>query len=292
MKHWKEWPIQSINKKDFPKSLIEIPSCPEKLFYRGTWDNNLFQKTIAIVGSRQVSDYGKRAVKELMPKIIEEETVVISGFMYGVDSEAHNQCLKLGGKTIAVLGNGLDYLYPKENDELYTKILEGGGLVISEYEKDIPASSWTFPQRNRIVSGLSTIGILVIEANIKSGSLITAKLGMKQNKVIMAVPGPIDSAVSEGTNWLIKTGAAKMITNAEDIFENKIEAPEQESLFQDFRSLDDLEKNIINILENEAVSMEDFCRKLEKEEEEIKKTLSEMLFKNLITKEEDKFYLA
>jgi DNA processing protein len=292
MKYWKDWPIKTINKEAFPKSLLKVPSCPKKIFYRGEWNDSLFNKTIAVVGSRQISNYGKNAIKELMLKIVEKNTTVVSGFMYGVDSWAHNECLKLGGKTIAVLGNGLDILYPKENDQLYSQILNSGGLVISEYENKMHGNKWTFPQRNRIVAGLSTIGILVVEAKIKSGSLITAKLGMKMNKKIMAVPGNIDSSVSEGTNWLIKSKVAKMINCGGDIFKDVIESPQQELLFQDFRSLSDSEKNIISILENEAISLIGICRKVEKEKAEVEKTLSEMLFKNLITKNGDYFYLA
>ena len=292
MKYWRDWPIKIINRDNFPKNLLSIPSCPEKLFYRGVWNEDLFRKVIAIIGSREMSDYGRKAIKKLMPKIIKQETVVVSGFMYGIDSYAHKECLNLNGKTIAVLGHGLDYVYPKENDELYSQILNSGGLVISEYEKDKTGSKWTYPERNRIVAGLATIGILVVEAKIKSGTMITVKLGIKMDKKIMAVPGNINSETSQGTNWLIKSGVAKMINNSENIFEDRIEGPTQEELFRDFRSLSQVEREIIAILENETVSMIEVCQKLNKEINQVNKILTEMIFKNLIVRNGNNFYLA
>jgi DNA processing protein len=292
MNEWKKWPVKTIEKKDFPKNLKEVKPCPEKLFYRGEWDKKIFEKVLAIVGSRQITRYGKEVIEKMMPEIVARKTTVISGFMYGVDSESHFQCLELGGKTVAVLGNGLNYLYPTENDKLYTKILETGGLVISEYENDFKATTWSFPQRNRIVAGLTTVGILIIEAGIKSGSLITAKLGMNQKKKILAIPGPINSRTSEGTNWLIKSGAAKIITEPNDIFEDKIQMPEQEFLFKDYSNLSVLEKNIIDILENEAVTIDEICQKIKKPINEVSTTLSMMMIKDLVLETDGKFYIS
>lgn len=292
MNEWKKWPVNEILKKDLPKNLLEIKPEIKKLYYRGNWNNSIFEKVVAIVGSRQITRYGKLVIERMMPEIVFQKTTVISGFMYGADSEAHWKCLELGGKTIAVLGSGLNEFYPKENDKLYTKILETGGLVISEYENDFKATTWTFPQRNRIVSGLSNVGILIVEAGIKSGSLITAKLGLEQGKMILAVPGPINSKTSEGTNWLIKSGAARMITEVSDIFEDKIQMPNQESLFKDYSNLSDMERNIIDILESEAVSIDEICQKMRKTVSEISTVLSLMLIKDLITEEDGKFYIS
>ena len=212
--------------------------------------------------------------------------------MYGVDSESHSRCLEYGGKTVAVLGSGLNQPYPKENNRLYTQILNTGGVVISEYEADFGATVWSFPQRNRIVAGLANIGIVIVEAGIKSGSLITAKLGLEQKKKILAVPGPINSKTSEGTNWLIKTGAAKMITEPIDIFEDKIAMPDQENLFKDYSNLSDLEKNIIDVLENEPLNSDEICQKIKKPITEISTTLSMMLMKDLLIEEEGKFFIS
>ena len=149
-----------------------------------------------------------------------------------------------------------------------------------------------FPQRNRIVAGLANIGIVIVEAGIKSGSLITAKLGLEQKKKILAVPGPINSKTSEGTNWLIKTGAAKMITEPIDIFEDKIAMPDQENLFKDYSNLSDLEKNIIDVLENEPLNSDEICQKIKKPITEISTTLSMMLMKDLLIEEEGKFFIS
>jgi len=292
MNEWKKWTVKTIEKKDFPEQLKGIRNCPEKLFYRGEWNNNLFEKTLAIVGSRQITRYGKEIIDKIMPEIVLRKTTVISGFMYGVDSESHWKCLEYGGKTVAVLGSGLNELCPRDNDKLYTKILETGGLIISEYESDFKATTWSFPQRNRIVSGLSTVGAVVVEAGIKSGSLITAKLALEQKRQVLAIPGPINSKTSEGTNWLIKTGAARMVTIPNDIFEDKIQMPEQESLFKDYSNLSELERNIVDILESEAVTVDELCQKFKKPTAEISTTLSMMLIKDLVTEEDGKFYIS
>jgi len=292
MTEWKKWPIKIIEQKDFPKQLKGIKTCPTKLYYRGNWDSNIFKKVVAIVGSRQITKYGKEIIEKIMPEIVTQKTTVISGFMYGIDSEAHWKSMEYGGKTVAILGSGLNEYYPKENYDLYLKILENNGLVISEYEPEFKATVWSFPQRNRIVSGLSTVGVLVVEGGIKSGSLITAKLGLEQKKTILAVPGPINSKTSQGTNWLIKTGAARMVTEPIDIFEDKICMPEQENLFKDYSSLNDIEKIIIDLLENEAMSSDEICQITKRSITEISTNLSMMLMKDLLTEEDGKFYIS
>jgi DNA processing protein len=292
MFEWKKWPIKIIEEKDFPEYLKEIGKCPEKLYYRGEWNENLFKKVVAIVGSRQITRYGREIVDKIMPEIVSRKATVISGFMYGVDTEAHKKCLEYGGKTVAVLGGGLDEPCPSENDKLYTEILEKGGVVISEYEADFKATNWSFPQRNRIVSGLANVAAVVVEAGIKSGSLITAKLGLEQKRKVLAVPGPINSKTSEGTNWLIKTGSAKILTEPIDIFVDKISMPSQENLFKDYSNLNDLERIIIDLLENEAMSSDEICQITRRNITEISTTLSMMLMKDLLTEEDGKFYIS
>ncbi len=292
MNEWKSWPIKIVEKDNFPESLKSIKKCPDKLYYRGEWQKEIFEKVVAIVGSRQISRYGKDVVEKIMPEIVKRKTTVVSGFMYGVDSEAHWKCLEYGGKTIAVLGSGLNESYPKDNDNLYTRILETGGMIISEYEPDFKATNWSFPQRNRIVSGLSTVGVIVIEAGIKSGSLITAKLALEQKRLLLAVPGQINSKTSEGTNWLIKTGAARMVNVPLDIFEDKISFPEQETLFKDYSDLNGIEKTIIDLLEVEAMTVDEICQITKKSITEISTNLSMMLMKDLLTEEDGKFYIS
>lgn len=292
MYEWKKWPIKIIEKKDFPEGLKKISGCPEKLYYRGEWNEEIFKKTLAVVGSRAMSRYGREIINKFMPELVGQKITIISGFMYGVDSEAHKSCLDLGGKTVAVLGCGLDMLYPPENDKLYSQILEKNGLIISEYEPDFKATVWSFPQRNRIVSALSTMGVLIIEAGLKSGSLITAKLALKQKKNIFAIPGQIGSKTAEGTNWLIQSGGAKMTTCVGDILGNSNHCPDQQNLFKDYSDLSDLEKKIIDILENEEMTVDELVIKTKSSISEISTTISMMLMRDLIVQENDKIYLS
>jgi len=271
MHEWKKW---KIYRKD-------------KLYYRGEWDDRLFDKTLVVVGSRKMTRYGKEVVGKFMPDLIASGMTIISGFMYGIDSEAHNQCIEMGGKTIAVLGSGLNYLTSIDNDGLYTKILESGGLVISEFEPDFKATVWSFPMRNKVVAGLATVGVLVIEAGMKSGSLITARLGKELNKPVFAVPGPISSSASEGTNWLIKSGNAKMVTEAGDIIGV---STIQEGLFE--IDLKGMENDIFDILKREPLTVDEIARKLNMAISDVSVQISRMSMNNIVIEEMGKVYLA
>ncbi len=286
MNKWKKWPIKIIRKIDFPKQLKDIKNCPEKLYFRGNWNNSLFKKSLAIVGSRRMSRYGIEVINKFMPELVANKISIISGFMYGVDTESHAKCLEFGGKTIAVLGGGLDILTPPENDNLYSQILEMGGLVVSEYEPDFQPTLWSFPQRNRIVAGLSTLGVLVIEAGMKSGSLITARMGREQGKNIFSIPGQINNSIAEGTNYLIKNNLAKMVTSTQDIVgSNQIF---QENLFE---SCDPLENEIIKLLKIESLSIDDLSKKINKSVVETGIKIGLMSLQNFIFEENGKIYL-
>jgi len=291
MFEWKKWRINkiSIDDSEFPDNLKKIKSCPKVLYYRGNWETKIFEKSLAIVGSRRMTRYGKEVLAKFMPDLVANKVTIVSGFMYGIDSEAHKICLELGGKTIAVLGGGLDFLSPSENDQLYTEILESGGLVISEYEADFKPTLWSFPQRNRIVSALTTEGVLVVEAGLKSGSLITARLGKKQGKPVLTVPGPINAGTSQGTNWLIKSNNAKMVTEINDLMENKIKNKTTQTNI--FDVLDDAEKEIVSYLENEELTVDELSHKTGKSIAEIATRISLMSMKGLVEEEAGKVFL-
>lgn len=206
--------------------------------------------------------------------------------MYGIDTEAHNQCIELGGKTIAVLGSGLNYLTTVDNDLLYTKILESGGLVISEFEPEFKATVWSFPMRNKVVAKMATEGILVVEAGMKSGSLITARLGKEMNKQIYAVPGSINSISSEGCNWLIKNNNAKMVTEIGDILYG---ATAQTKLFE--MDLNNDENAVYKLLECEPLTVDEIAKKLGKSVSEISIVVSTMSMNNVVSEEMGKVYL-
>lgn len=188
--------------------LLDTPSPPKKLFAIGKWDATLFDHCVAIVGSRRMTEYGRQVIEKIVPQLVFEKKTIISGFMYGVDQYAHQICLENGGRTIAVLGWGISLPLTNEDQKLADKIIRTGGLLLSEWENRKPAL-WTFPARNRVVVGISK-EVIIIEATQKSGSLITAKLANKLKRKLYAVPGPITTKTSEGTNNLIATGKAQM----------------------------------------------------------------------------------
>ena len=255
---------------DYPKLLKEIYNPPHILYYKGKLNkNNEFN--IAIVGARKFTSYGKIVVERIAEDLARNKLSIVSGLALGIDALAHGAALKVGGRAIAVLGSGLDKenIYPSSNRYLADKIIDSGGVLISEFPIGTPPLRHHFPQRNRIISGLS-LGTLVIEAGEKSGSLITTNYALEQNRDIFAIPGSIHSPTSYGTNELIKKGA-QVVTCVNDIIEalnlsqittyidNKKtipETPEEESLLHhlskepmhinDLIRLTKLDTNIIN----------------------------------------------
>ena len=200
----------------YPKRLKEIYLPPVVLFYKGRLE--LFNRlSIGIVGARNHTPYSKEALEYLLPDILERKVSIISGLARGVDSLAHQLTLDLKGETIAVIGNGINICYPKENQSLYDAIGKKG-LILSEYPLDSPPLKFHFPYRNRIIAGLSH-GLCVIKANLHSGSLITANVALSENRQVFALPGNITSEYSKGTNELITAGAFP-IRNANDILDS------------------------------------------------------------------------
>lgn len=209
--------IKKITIKDgrYPKILKEIADPPPALYVRG--ELRAEEKCFAIVGTRLCSTYGKQVAMEIAGDLANAGLTIVSGLAPGIDTAAHRAAVELKKRTIAVLGTGVDEksLYPKENIQLARRIIETGGAVISEYPPGTPGSKITFPDRNRIISGLS-LGTLVVEAKQKSGALITANYARKQGRKLFAVPGPIHSLNSKGPNALIKGGAV-LTESANDI---------------------------------------------------------------------------
>ncbi len=207
-------------KKDFPEALQEIPKAPEELFLLGEIPKA--EIYLGIVGTRKNSHYGEEVTEKIIEELsflLKEQLVTVSGLAYGIDTIVHRTSLKNNIRTIAVPGSGLDskVLYPKENQKLAEEIIKKQGALISEFDWEQPPAPYTFPQRNRIIAGLSR-GILVIEAPEKSGALITANFALEFNREVFAVPGPIFSENSKGTNKLIKEGAIP-VTRGQDILE-------------------------------------------------------------------------
>lgn len=201
---------------NYPSLLRNIYNPPPFLFVRGTLP--LFQKSIGIVGTRGVTEYGNRVTDIITSDLVKNKFVIVSGLALGVDARAHNITLSKGGIAVAVLGSGVDKIYPKANYELAMSIINSGGAVISEYPLGTPPLPYHFPQRNRIISGLSQ-GVVVTEGDIKSGALITAKLALEQGREVFAIPNDITKVGLSGTNHLIRRSEAKLIENINHVLE-------------------------------------------------------------------------
>lgn len=203
-----------IHDNIYPDILREINNPPKKLYAIGNV-SLLNRKSVAIVGSRNSSEYGERMTKKITKELVENNIVIVSGMANGIDTTAHETCIENGGETIAILGSGFGYIYPKENEKLFYKIIDGGGLVLSEYPTNTPANMKNFPKRNRIISGIS-MGTLVIEAAYRSGTSITAKFAKLQNRKVFCIPHSVGDKNSYGTIRLIQNGAV-LVKNGEDI---------------------------------------------------------------------------
>lgn len=206
------------NSNLYPKRLLKISKAPKMLYAIG--NINLLNKdlTLGIVGSRDCTQYGIKCANDFSKEISKKDICIISGMAIGIDTASHIGALNQKGKTIAVLGSGLNNIYPEENEWLFHKILQKGGCIITEYKPDVEPESKNFPKRNRIVSGLSD-AILVVEAEYRSGTSITAKLAKQQGKTIYCIPSNIYSSVGVGTNKLIKQGA-NLVTEPNEILED------------------------------------------------------------------------
>src|SRR5215212_7948717 len=200
----------------YPSPLREIYDPPIVLYVKGAWSDCLDRPCIGVVGSRRCSTYGQNAAMMLARDLAQHGVTVVSGFARGIDAAAHRGALEAGGRTVAVLGTGIDEAYPRDHKKLAAEILERGGALVSQFPLATPPVSENFPYRNRIISGLS-LGIVVVEAAENSGSLITARLALEQNREVFAVPGNITSRNSFGTNYLIKGAGAKLVQQWQDV---------------------------------------------------------------------------
>ncbi len=211
--------IKVISMKDekYPERLKQIAQPPVFLYYRGDISLAGKEKIIAVVGTRKPTVYGKNSCERIVDELTEGDVTTISGLALGIDTVCHKRTLQKGGKTIAVVGSGLDVVYPYENKKYWEEIGEKG-LLLSEFPPETPPNAYNFPRRNRIIAGLSR-GVAVIESKSKGGSLITAYLALEEGRDVFAVPGDIFSPASEGTNELIKKSEAKLITSGKDILD-------------------------------------------------------------------------
>lgn len=248
----------AITSKEYPQQLREIHKPPATLYVRGTF---LPQDEIAvsIVGSRKCTQYGKQVAYDLAFALAKAGVTIVSGMALGIDGEAHRGALDAGGRTIAVLGTGVDEksIYPQTHLSLAQRILTNG-VILSEFEPGTPGLPHHFPQRNRIISALS-LGTVIIEANEKSGSLITANFALEQGKDIFAIPGPIYAQTSVGTNKLIQQGA-KLVLSAQDILE-ELGLEQQPAQLKVDENLSKEYMLILSTIAEEAISANDLIVK-------------------------------
>ena len=292
--------VIEIENKRYPKLLKDIGSeAPKKLYYKGKWDE-FFPATgrdpaaagencLAVVGSRHLTSYGKKITEQFVTEIAASGITIVSGFMYGGDEAAHSATVKIGGKTIAVMPCGIDLIHPEFQEKLYHEILENNGLIISEYEGKFPPALWTYPKRNRIVAGLSK-AILVVEAGLNSGTLITAKYAKQYGRKIFAVPGQITSEVSKGTIKLIKEGA-QVATEPADILKYYNLFLAKTNLNKPSLVLSKEEQKIIEQLKREPMEADIIARTLGLSVVKIGATLSLMQLKGFINQESGKYYV-
>ena len=208
----------TINDDVYPECLKEISNPPLKLYYKGNLDLLKEERLIAVVGTRNPSSYGKLCCEYMVKKMTNANITIVSGFAKGIDSIAHKTSLLTEGKTIAVIASGLDIVYPASNLSLYREI-EEKGLILSEYEAGVKPFKSNFPQRNRIIAGLSK-GTIVVESKDRGGSLITADLALEFNRDVYAVPGDVFSEYSKGCNNLIRDSRAKSLSNINELLKD------------------------------------------------------------------------
>ena len=237
----------------YPQCLKEISNPPLKLYYKGNLDLLKDERLIAVVGTRNPSSYGKLCCEYMVKKMTSANITIVSGFAKGIDSIAHKTSLLAGGKTIAVIASGLDIVYPASNLSLYREI-EEKGLILSEYEAGVKPFKFNFPQRNRIIAGLSK-GIIVVESKDRGGSLITADLALEFNRDVYAVPGDVFSEYSKGCNNLIRDSKAKSLSNINELLDDYFWKIEEKNINNKYTQnqlliLNSLssEKNLDNIL--------------------------------------------
>ncbi len=279
--------------KDYPKLLLQIKKPPFVLYIKGKFDFNSIENNmaIAIVGTRRITEYGKQVTESLTSDLVSNGFVIVSGLALGVDAVAHKTTIASHGRTIAVLGCGVDCCYPRENQQIYDKILDSGGVIVSEYPLNQQPSQGSFPSRNRIISGLSK-GVIVTEGAADSGALYTAKDAIDAGRPVFAVPGPITSSLSKGPHGLIEKGA-KLISGAEDILaELRIKNQElglgkkkgdpPASQARALRAGTKEEQKIIGLLQNESMHFDEIVKRSGTKSSKLGSILSLMEMKGII----------
>ncbi len=290
--------IITIADPEYPSLLKQIYDPPALFWIKGNPDA-LSKQGVGVIGTRNATPYGKNMAEKLSKEIGENGLCIFSGLAHGIDAISHKAALDVGAFTVGVLGSGIDNFYPKENAGLANRIVKEGGAVITEFPLGTMPDAGNFPVRNRIVSGMS-LGVLVVESGIKGGSMITADLALDQNREVFAVPHALDNLYGTGCNYLIKTGAAKLVQTVDDILE---ELPiEQEKKNSSTRidlpkpklwrneELDDLSKKVCELLELGEAQIDSMSDELEVNTSQLLVVLLQLEMKELVTQKVGKYF--
>ena len=288
--------IIGINDVLYPEKLRHIYDPPALLWVKG--DPSVLQKEgVAVIGTRRPTAYGRKLAAQFSTDLVKSGLAVFSGMAYGIDAIAHKECLNQQGITVAVLGSGLDELYPKRNTSLAELIIEKGGAVITEYPPGTKPDAGNFPERNRIVSGLS-MGVLVIESAIQGGSMITAEIGLDQNKEVFAIPHMLDNASGAGCNYLIKSGQAKLVQTISDVLEElpvNYKVPSEQHIEKPNRvwktlELNELSNKICCVLEGGPAQIDTLSEKLALSSSQLHTELLQLEMKKAINQKAGKIF--
>ena len=275
---------------DYPELLKQIEPAPMTLFYKGNLKRINFNKTLSVVGSRKASTMGKENLGRILKDFYGTDLTIVSGGALGVDTCAHENAIKNELSTIVVFGSGLNKPYPKQNEEMFEKICQNYGVIMSEFWHDSEPMPFRFPIRNRIVSGLSR-GTLIVEAALKSGAMITANLCLEQNRELMCMPGNINNPNTQGIYHLLKNGAA-MVTSGQDIMEvmgwEKIKPQSKENN----PNLSEIETNILKEISIEPITADSLANKLNLDMGDLMMNLTSMELSGLIKQIEGARYIS
>ena len=279
-----------ITAKDelFPPLLRETPDYPISLYYKGSFEGINFNRNIAIVGSRQASENAKLSLQSIVSGLKNTDLTIVSGLAAGIDTKAHTSAIENNLKTVAVVGSGLDIVYPAQNKKLFSDIINNFGVVFSEYPLKTRPMAQNFPQRNRIVVGMSK-GTLVAEAKFKSGAMISANLTLDYNRELMCVPGNILNPNTSGIYHLIKNGAG-IVVNASDLL-NQLgwDIIVEESQKFDI-VLSDIQKKVLKVLELDSKTFDEIAGAMNTDVSKIMVTLTELELNGLIKQSNNKYY--
>ena len=289
--------IITITDPEYPQLLKQIYDPPVLFWMKGN-PEALSKPGLGVIGTRNASTYGKKTAEKLSKELGEQGLCIFSGLAYGIDIIAHKAALEVGAPTVAVLGSGIDNLYPRKHADIANQIVKAGGAVITEFPLGTNPDAGNFPVRNRIVSGLS-LGVLVVESGIQGGSMITAELALDQNREVFAVPHNIENPSGTGCNYLIKNGMAKLVQSVEDILvELPVETGEQRTSKIEQRTLkgwreeelDDLGKKICELLEEGELQIDAISDALKLHTSQLLVALLQLEMKELVTQKAGKVF--